>query len=416
MRRLIEALAANYGYSAFAALVTLLVVPLYVRLLDGAWGQLALCLTLQGFLLLADGALSPLLLRDAARSRDSRASLEYWRFLRWYAAIAIAVVVAGQAALVLARGTIDPGLSVALRLALVQYGFQFANGAAIAFLIGRGCQREANLRLVAFTATKHAAALSLLVREPTAVAYLAAFATVSAIEFGVNHLRVRGDAGRSRDGSAAVASEGAPRVAAFVGASALGLVGGQLDRVVLALTQPASRYGVYYLAGSVMLSLLSLQVPALRTFLPLAAAGRRPRSTAASMLAVLAATIVAPALAIALFAERVLSVWLHDTAIAAEGAPVLRLLMLALVMNALYAPAGMLLVHAHRYSTLAVMNAAIVAGECAVLYWLVPDMGILAGAIAWIAGGAIQLVVAVGVWRGGIADDPGTRNARQEPL
>jgi endonuclease/exonuclease/phosphatase (EEP) superfamily protein YafD len=105
-----------------------------------------------------------------------------------------------------------------------------------------------------------------------------------------------------------------------------------------------------------------------------------------------------PAIVTALFARTLLTLWLHDAAIAAEGAPVLRLLMLALVMNALYAPAGMLLVHAHRYTAIGAMNAAILASQAIVLYASTPYVDILAGAFSWLACGVIQLIVAIGVW------------------
>ncbi|MGN6517844.1 MAG: lipopolysaccharide biosynthesis protein [Dokdonella sp.] len=407
MRRLLEPLAANYGYAAFSAFVTLLLVPLYVRLLGGAWGQLALCLTLQGFLLLADGTLSPLALRDAARTPSANAWAQYRRLLRRYVIVALACMLVGELLLGHAWAGVDAGLRLALHIALLQFGWQFANGAAIAFLIGRGRAREANRRLVAFALAKHALALALLARAPTAATYLGAFAAIGAVEFFANYVSLRREHGAAT-GAAAPAAESGARTALFVGASALGLVAGQLDRVVLALTQPAQRYGVYYLAGSVLLSLLSLQVPATRTFLPLIAAGGRPRAAADSMLGVLATTIVAPAVLIALFPYDVLALWLRDAAIASEGAPVLRLLMLAAIMNALYAPAGLLLVHAHRYATLALVNASMLAAQAAVLYLLVPHAGILSGAIAWVVGGAIQFLVAIAVWRGGIAPDDET--------
>lgn len=406
MRRLLEPLAANYGYAAFAALATLLLVPLYVRLLGPAWPALALCLTLQGVLFLADGLLSPLVLRDAARARGASAWMTYRRFLRAYVACAGVLVLLGLVATTLLRTRGGDGLVPALRLALLQFGLQFANGAAIAFMIGHGRQREANLRLAGFALAKHAAALLALLAWPVAAAYLGAFAAVGAIEFTANHVRLR-RALRTAQAAAggAPAVDGGRRLALFVGGSALGLAAAQLDRVVLALSQPAPRYGVYYLAGSVLLSLLSLQVPAARTFLPLIATGENARATAAAMLAVLAATIAAPAILVALFPQALLELWLHDAAIAAEGAPVLRLLMLALVMNALYAPAGMLLVHAHRYGTIAAANAIIFAAEAVVLYIAVPRAGILAGAFAWLACGVVQLAVAIGVWRSHIARD-----------
>lgn len=397
MQRLPSPLVSNYGYTAFMALVTLLLVPLYVRMLGGAWGQLAICLTLQGFLFLADGTLSPLVLRDAARTRRAEAWPQYLRFLRWYGAIAIMLFLLGNAAL-MSRPSLDADLVLALRIALLQFGFQFANGAVIAFLIGQGRQREANLRLVGFAFAKHASALLLLIRSPHASSYLGAFAAISAVEFFANHLRMRDE--RLASPAAFVRPPDAGRgIALFVVASALGLATGQIDRFYLALTQPAARYGVYYLAGSVLLSLLSLQVPAARTFLPLIAISQRPHAVAASTLKVLAVTIIVPAIVTMLFAHTLLALWLHDETIATEGAPALRLLMLGLVMNTLYAPAGMLLVHAHRYATMAVMNATILATQVIVLYLSTPRVGILGGAFSWLACGAIQLVVAIGVWR-----------------
>jgi len=415
VRRLLLPLAANYGYAAFAALATLLLVPLYVRLLGGAWAVLALCLTLQGVLFLADGLLSPLVLRDAARVHDGGAWMQYRRFLRGYATTAIVLVLSGLVAIAAFGAPAGAGLAAALRLALLQFGFQFANGAAIAFMIGHGRQREANLRLVAFALARHGAALLVLLATPTATAYLAAFAAVSALEFVANHVHLRRAYRAAHDARLAPLVGRDGRLALFVAGSALGLLAGQLDRIVLALTQPAARYGVYYLAGSVLLSLLSLQVPAARTFLPAMSAGGDARATAASMLTVLAATIVMPAIAIALFPQAALQLWLRDASIAAEAAPVLRLLMLALVMNALYAPAGLLLVHAHRYGTIALVNAAVLAAEGLVLYLLAPRAGILAGAIAWLACGAIQLAAAIGVWRGGVARDPAQAPGQARP-
>lgn len=402
---MIRPLAANYAYSAFTALATLLLVPLYVHRLGGGWGELALCLTLQGLLFLADGALSPLLLRDAARATRATAWPVYRHFLRWYVAVAAVLFLAGQAALS-AFGPHDAVLLPALRIALVQFAFQFVNGAAIAFLIGRGHQREANLRLIAFAAAKHATALLLLVRTPTATAFLGAFALVSAIEFASNGLRLR----QQRDVASVEDGRDAPpllddgrRTVLFVAASVLGLVAGQTDRIYLALTQPADRYGIYYLAGSVLLSLLGLQVPAMRSFLPALSIAERPRAVAASMLGVLAVTIIVPALVTMLFAQPLLALWLHDAVLAGEAAPILRLLMPALVMNALYAPAGLLLLRAHRYVTLTAMNATILIAQLLVLYLLTPSAGILAGAFAWLTCGVVQLAVAIAVWRGAIA-------------
>ena len=97
---------------------------------------------------------------------------------------------------------------------------------------------------------------------------------------------------------------------------------------------------------------------------------------------------------LAAFAPTALNLWLHDTAIASAGAPSFRLMMLAAAMSALFAPTGMLLLHQHRYAAIAALNATILAVQALVLVVLTPRLGMLAGACAWLACGAIQLAYA----------------------
>jgi O-antigen/teichoic acid export membrane protein len=218
------------------------------------------------------------------------------------------------------------------------------------------------------------------------------FALVSAIECAANHRRLR-----IEHAALAVVPGGASDwrdVGGYGAATALGLATTQVDRWYLCLALPADRYGIYYLASSLMLSMFSLQVPVIRAFLPRMATAERPDAVARAMRQILLLVIAVPSLLLAAFAPTALNWWLHDAAIANAGAPAFRLLMLAVAMNAVFAPTSMLLLHGHRYREIAAINAAILVVQLLVLALLTPRIGMLAGACAWLAWSAIQLAYA----------------------
>ncbi len=405
-RRLIENLISNYGYIALLALIPLVAVPLYLRLLGAAgWGSVALCLTLQGFLFSLDMALGPLMLRDVARAAAHRSALRtYRRFLRIYAAASAFVFAVGLILLALVgeyrrihAEPIAADTLWALRLALLQFFFQFINYAAIGYWNGLERQRLANLRLAAFTLAKHALALTLLFTVSAhAATYMGAFALVASIEFALNHRRIRRE-----PEDAAVDAPAAPRhdVLAFAVAALLGLASAQIDRGYLVFALPAAEYGLYYLIGIPMLTLFSLQMPIQRAYLPRLATAVLPHRVAAEMLKVSLLLIAMPSLLLAAFPQPALGLWLHAPELAAKGASTFRLLMLTVAMNALFGPAVLLLLNRHRNAVIGVLNALILVVQCGLLIWLTPHLGMISGAFAWLACGLIQLASIPVIWR-----------------
>jgi O-antigen/teichoic acid export membrane protein len=400
-------IVANYGYLAFLALIPVFAVPLYLRLLGtAAWGSVALCLTFQGFLFSLDMALGPLMLRDVARAAaGTHAPSAYRRFLGIYAGAAVAVVGLGMVLLALVAGYRDAHAEpiaadtlCALRLALVQFLFQFSNNAAIGYWNGLERQRLANLRLAAFTLTKHATALIVLATwSASACAYMAAFAFVAAIEFGLNYLRIR----REHAGAAIEAPQAPMRHDAlgFAAAALLGLATAQIDRVYLSLTLPAADYGAYFLVGIPMLTLFSLQMPIQRAYLPRLATAAAPWRIAATMLGISAVLIALPSLLLAAFPQFALTLWLHDADLAARSAPTFRLLMLTVAIGAISGPSTLLLLNRHRNAWIGTLNAAILVAQATLLIVLTPRIGMVAGAIAWLACSLIQLASTPLIWR-----------------
>lgn len=401
--RLADNLVSGYAYLGFAALVMLFLVPVYVQVLGATlWGVVAWCLTVQGVLFGLDAALGPLLLRDVARAgHDDRVQASYARFLRLYGAVALVVFVLGQCVLVVLdiAQTASPTLLWALRLALLQFLFQFANNAAIGVWHGLQQQRRANLRLAGFAMLKHALALWLVIGwSPTPAAYFLPFAGVSLLEFVLNRRRVL------RERIVPSATPGATGdetrgIAGYAVAAGIGLLSFNIDRVFLSFRLPAAEYGVYFLLASLLFAVLHLQTPLGRVFLPQMATTASPRAVARAMLRIALPLLVLPCLALAAMPELVLRLWLHDAAIAAAGAPALRVMLIAVAMIVLFAPTATLLIRQQRWRTIAAINLAMLLAQCLVLVLLTPHLGLQAGAWAWLAAASVQLACAWPLWR-----------------
>jgi len=401
-------LAANYAYFAVTALVTLLVVPVYAQQLGPlAWGQLALCLTVLGFLLFLDLALAPVLIRDVAAAAASGGAHQVYRhYLRVYAGFAAACFVLGQVLVgLLASGIaglppLADGFAWALRLMLVQFAFQLANAVVIGYWNGLQQQLRANLRLAAFTLLKHAGALAaVLLWSPSPVAYMAPFALLSALEFVLNARAL----GRGDPGPAPWPEM--PRVAGWHGmagfglAAALGLLTVQVDRLYLAQALDTEDYGRYYLLGYLAIAALNFHQPMQRVFLPRLAAARELKSELIAMSRLTGILIVLPSLLVALFPEWVLRLWLRDEAIAQAGADTLRLLFLAVAVIALSTGPKLLLVHRDQARMLVWIAVAILVAQGLVLWLSTNRFGMLAGGLAWLASAAIQAGVGLQQWR-----------------
>lgn len=396
-------LGTGYANIALAALVTLLVVPLYAAWLGVAqWGVAALCLTVLGVLSAVDLALSPLALRDVAQATPrGRSYAAYCHYRRVYvrSALALSVLAALVVAGLAARGVVASALVLPLALVLAQFVFQFSNNAALAWWNGRGEQRVANVRTLVFLAARHALALAAVAWRPgDAVVWLAPFAAVAAVECIVNAVQIRREAAGEPRVDADATYDRWHAVAGFGAAAALGVATTQVDRVALSLALPLPAYGAYFLVATLMLAFLQLQVPIHRAFMPRIATASEPRREVTAMWKTSFVLIALPCLVLALVPELVLHLWLRDAALAAAGAESLRWMLFAVVPIVGYAPINTLLVSRRRYRLLATINATVLVVQALLLAWLLPSLGMLAGALAWFACGIVQAGFAAWLW------------------
>ncbi len=389
------ALSSGYLYLGVAGLANLLLVPLYLRLLGPlAWGDVALCLTVQGVLFGIDAVLGPLLIREVARAAaGGDPQRVHRRFLRLYGGIALACFALGQLALAspLMAGAREE-LIWSGRLALLQFLFQFANFAVLGTWHGLQRQVQANLRQVGFLLLKHAAALGVLtLSDADAARYFLPFALISALEFGLNAARIERDLRVARAGDPTADARRTPE-ALFLLAAGLGLLSAQVDRIVLSVHLPAETFGRYFLLGIVLLSLLHLQMPVQRALLPRIVAGPDAAAALRSLQLWMAGFLALPCLLAALAPGPLLALWLQDAAVVAAGSDPLRLMLIAAACLALAAPAQAALLRAGRFGVMASLNGLVLLLQLGLLLGLLPQLGMLAGGLSWLAAGAILLI------------------------
>lgn len=415
-------LASNYANLALLALATLVVTPIYVRALGPEqWAVVALCITLQGVMFSVDLAMGPVMMRDVAQSHSGRDLTRVVRRYFWIyvgAAVCIALVVElalfGGFAIGINRALFDSGERLlAIELLLVQFCCQFSNNAALGFWNGLERQGFANRRVAFFLTLKHGLALYLVLGyEASAISYLLPFAAVSAVEFIVNGMALRRGLqletnARGEMPTLAAAGPAASAQKALPGneflplalLGALGVLSSQIDRVVLAIALPAEAYGRYFLVSTLVLSVLSLQVPIQRAFLPRVAASPRPLQAAAMMLLTSIILLSLPCLAVATVPQWALQLWLRGDTLAAADAEIFRWMLIGVSLMVTYSSVSALLLCERAYKGLIAVAVFVLLAQLTLLFTFVGARGAAAAAYGWLAWGIIHVCAVV--WIGG---------------
>lgn len=400
---MLENVLANYAYVGLMAGVTLFLTPLYVkRLGPEQWGAVALCMTVQGLLLLLDAGLGQVTPREFALRRDDRPGqwLLFVQILRIYGGVALAVLVFGQGL----AGWLVPRFSAgagddaiwAVRLVVCQFVLSFVNSAPTGLWGGLMQQRRANVRLAGFMALKHGLALLLVFNwHATAWAYLLPFAVIGCIELAANLLTVRHEFSDVRSLAPASAAAGPAnllgKIGGFGAAVLVGMMTTQIDRALLASRLHLTEFGVYALVANFALAFMNLQIPLQKAFLP-RVVSHGGRSANQLLYAVLVMCVLPCALA-SMFSTQVLTLWLHDAAIAEKGAPVFSLVLLGVALNGIYGAYYTRLVASNAWRYILMTNVLILIAQAVVLFWGVPSIGMLAGGWSWLVCGAMQCML-----------------------
>ena len=419
MRGLRLSLLANLGGAVWSALIGLLVVPIYLRLLGiEAYGLIGLFLTLQNVLQILDLGLSPTLSRELARrshtsdaSAETRDLVRTFEVVSWIVALGIGIVgvlATSQGATAwirsqsLSPGTVRQALMMMALLAAVQWPLGFYQGGL------RGLERQGlvNALQIAGTTTGAIGAICVLsFYEPSISAFWTwqIINTVGRVMLARILLwRCLPMADRAPRIDLAIARHVWRFAAGMSGITMTGIVLANLDKIVLSRLLPLNLLGYYLLAAQVTSALSMVVVgPVFNTVFPrfsaLAAQGDRQTlaSTYHRMTQVMAVLTLPLAGLLIVFAEDILSVWTGDPLTAQHAAPVLRWLVAGTAVNSMMnLPYALQLGFGWTRLGLQI-NVALLCGLIPSLWLATRYFGAVGAAAAWFGLNVVYMAVGV---------------------
>lgn len=406
MARLRHNVVANFIGQVWTALIGVLFMPVYVRLLGmEAYGLIGVYISLQAMLFVLDLGLSATLNRELARhartGTDAGSVHDLVRTLEWMfwplcVAVALLMVPASTA---FATHWLQSVTFSQERVAhaLMVMGFAIAAQWPSSFYAGglAGLERQVSLNFanIVFATLRWVAVIPVLLwAEATIEVYLYWQVMVSVVQtIAMRMLLSHALPNRVRPARFRVETLRAVRSFALgmfcIAVVAFVLI--QVDRIVLSRVLPLDQFGQYVLVATVAATLSRVFSPFFAALYPryssLVAAGEQGalvvlyhRSN--QWLAIVVASVAS---VMGFFGEDVLRLWTHDPALAARGAPILAVLVFGTALNGLMnLPYALQLAHGWTRLTL-YQNLVAVLIVVPATWWLARVYGAFGAASMW---------------------------------
>lgn len=398
-------LIANFGGQGWRALMALVFVPFYVRILGvEAYGLIGLYASLQLALALLDAGLRPALAREMARftggAMDAAAIRTLLRSIELPlagVALAIAAIMA-LAAPWLAQHWVNPegiprdAIAQAFAVMGLVAALQLVESAYDSCLAGLQRQVLQNAIVTAAATLRGFGALAVLWLWPTVSAFFlwqaaVALLSLAALILAVYRSLPKGD--RPARFSLQSLLDIRSYALGMLGIALVSLLLTQSDRLLLARLMPLSELGRYAIAAALAGAIAFISGPIGGAYFPrlteLIARGESAALAAAfhrasRLMALLAGSVAAM---FVLLGDRAMQLWLQDPALAAGAAPLLAVLALGSLCNALTAlPYLLQLAHGLTALTLR-LNLAMLILFIPALYGLVQAHGAWGAALGW---------------------------------
>jgi O-antigen/teichoic acid export membrane protein len=399
---------ANLAGQGWAAALQLLLVPLYLHFLGvEAYALVSLYMVLLATLQIFDLGLGQTLNRELARARGLDAEASGVRDLARTIELAYWGIVLAVCGVLLAVAPFLVPYRLVAAMMIVLAALQWPALLYASGLMGLQEQVHANaLRIGIATVAAAGSALVLWLVSPTLVALFAwqivAAAAGVALYWRVFHARLPRAAAPPRFRPELL--RGVWRFAASASALTItAVVLTQGDKWILVQLLSLETYGYFALAWTAASAFALLGMPVFGAIYPrfsaLAARGERDAEIALYHLATqaLAAGLAPLALILALHAENVLALWTGDAVAAGRAAPLLSVLVLGSLLNALaYPPYAWELAHGRTRAFL-VFNLAAIALALPAVWWLAASIGAMGAALVWFALNSAYLLVVIPV-------------------
>lgn len=398
-------LAAGLAQTVITAIVSLAVVPLYLRYLGvEAYGLIGFNMTLQGVLQLLDLGLTPAISREVARGiavQDNsrpRTLLRTLEIVFWLIAVLIGLVIAASSTQMASRwlNTAKLGeteVAAAVALMGLTIAARWPSGLYAGALAGAHRVTVASALGVGFILFANVGAVFVLAFWSSTIQAFFAWQAACALGFS---LASRIAAWRVLHGRAGARFDldALRSVARFAiglsGVAMTGIVVSQLDKVMLSRLLPLREFGFYMLAAAVVTALYGFINALFRVVFPrftaiIARGDLDELARDYRLLTKVLGTVWLPMMmGVAISAHALLTLWTHNPSVADGSAPILTVLAIGSAIHGMmYLPFSVQLAAGGTRLPLTI-NALLVAIQAPLIILLTLRLGAIGGALAWL--------------------------------
>ena len=398
---------SNYICVAWMGGVSIIVLPYYLHILGPQqWGIVAICISIQSLMYLADAGMSQIMPRDIARCNGKSRELYviYKSFLHAYSLLAIIVfslILVGSYFIIDFWLVLDFSLKKEVFICVVllglQFLFQFPNNANIGYWNGTLQQHKSNIRQCFFFTLKHIVAICLVTKWPQAILYQSGFLLIAFLESTSNTIKIlfSFDGNIKRQEKLSIGINKIFRESGVLSiAVAIGLLVTQLDRIVLSKYVDISDFGYYVLASTLAQYFLQLQYPLLRLFFPRLTVALNKQNILRLLYSIIIFCVF-PCLIMVLISPFFLSLWLDNAEAESIIIWPLRLILIAIAINSIYNTIYQIMLIKQKAIVILCINISSLLCVFPTIWLLSTRVGVLAGGIGWVLCSLIQLFISL---------------------
>lgn len=398
---------SNYISVAWMGGVSIIVLPYYLHTLGSQqWGIVAICISIQSLMLLADAGMSQIMPRDIARcnGKSSELYVIYKSFLNAYSLLAIIVFL-----LILGSSYFIVDFWLALDIPLkkdvficiillgLQFLFQFPNNANVGYWNGTLQQHKSNIRQCFFFTLKHIVAICLVTKWPLAILYQSGFLLIAFLESTSNTTKILFSFDSSIKNQEKL-SIGISKIFRESGvlsiAVAIGLLVTQLDRIILSKYVDISVFGYYVLASTLAQYFLQLQYPLLRLFFPRLTVALNKQNVMRLLYSIIIFCVF-PCMIMILISPFFLSLWLGNAEAESIIIWPLRLILIAIAINSIYNIVYQIMLIKQKATVILCINISSLLCVLPTIWILSTKIGVIAGGLGWVLCSLIQLSISL---------------------
>lgn len=341
---------SNYIGVIWMGFGILLLYPIYIKILgEEQWGLVSACISIQAMLMILDVGFSQIMPRDIAQAHSKLdVNNIYQSYFLYYFTISI---LGGSLIFIFSNWLSEnwfnaesyiSELKMIIKIASLQFIFQFLNSVNSGFWNGIQNQKITNISQVSFFTLKHISSLLLLMIYPSAIIYIICFTSITIIEFFTNftYIKIKNKLKVTLNKVIALETWNIVKNnSSFSLGVILGVCVSQLDKILFSQQLSIKEYGIYVVVAQLGLAFLQLQYPVMKAIIP--AVSARGKDSLFNIISpkyimLLAIFTLSPALFTSIYSYEILLLWTGNEYIAHIGHLALSLICLSVILNLPY--------------------------------------------------------------------------------